>query len=64
MIQTVYTTPNSCKNMDSPYGIAFGILASATLFEIASAISTPLSLDESTKSRAFGHYGVTNMLLI
>jgi hypothetical protein len=54
MIQTIYTTPNSCKNMDSPYGIALGILASGTLFEIASAISAPLSLDEST----------TNMRLI
>jgi hypothetical protein len=40
--------------MDSPYGIALGILAPGTLFEIASAISTPLSLDEST----------TNMRLI
>ncbi|MCI19975.1 NBS resistance protein, partial [Trifolium medium] len=27
-----------------------------TLFEIASAIGTPLSLDASTKNRAFGHY--------
>jgi hypothetical protein len=27
-----------------------------TLFEIASAIGTPLSLDEATKTRAFGHY--------
>jgi hypothetical protein len=27
-----------------------------TLFEIASAIGTPLSLDEATKARAFGHY--------
>jgi hypothetical protein len=27
-----------------------------TLFEIASAIGTPLTLDESTKNRAFGHY--------
>jgi hypothetical protein len=27
-----------------------------TLFEIASAIGTPLSLDEATKTCAFGHY--------
>jgi hypothetical protein len=27
-----------------------------TLFEIASAIGTPLSLDESTINRTFGHY--------
>ncbi|MCI22077.1 ABC transporter B family member [Trifolium medium] len=27
-----------------------------TLFEIASAIGTPFSLDEATKTRAFGHY--------
>jgi hypothetical protein len=27
-----------------------------TLFEIASAIGTPLSLDEATKNRMFGHY--------
>jgi hypothetical protein len=27
-----------------------------TLFEIASAIGTPLSLDESTRNRTFGHY--------
>jgi hypothetical protein len=26
------------------------------LFEIASAIRTPLSLDEATKNRMFGHY--------
>ncbi|MCH91231.1 NBS resistance protein, partial [Trifolium medium] len=29
-----------------------------TLFEIASAIGTPLSLDESTKNRVFGHYAL------
>jgi hypothetical protein len=27
-----------------------------TLFEIASAIGTPLSLDDATRNRAFGHY--------
>ncbi|PNX79318.1 putative NBS resistance protein, partial [Trifolium pratense] len=27
-----------------------------TLFEIASAIGTPLTLDDSTKNRSFGHY--------
>jgi hypothetical protein len=42
--------------MDTSHGIATGILETTYIFDIASAIGTPLSLDESTSNETFGCY--------
>ncbi|MCI08167.1 defensin-like protein, partial [Trifolium medium] len=47
---------NARTNLVTSNGAAQEYWRQRTLFEIASAIGTPLSLDESIKNRTFGHY--------
>jgi hypothetical protein len=52
----LYIEANTRSNLVTSNGAASGILATTNTFEIASALGTPVSLDEFTINCTFGYY--------